>query len=176
MLSFLILAILFGCGFIANVMAESINWAEATTCLSISIAMTGMLVWTRISHARSEKTVSWLLENKHLINDEPQYFRDGPIFDKPISKETKLKSYKIVTSVIFLTTESELGLEIRKGPWACLVATTWTLLLGWWGFPWGPIRTIRALYHNLSGGESMSAAGVILSAQTGWDFERGERL
>lgn len=28
-----------------------------------------------------------------------------------------------------------------------------TLLLGWWGIPWGPIRTIQALWINLRGGE-----------------------
>ncbi|MCF3110924.1 hypothetical protein LL912_19215 [Niabella sp. CC-SYL272] len=27
-------------------------------------------------------------------------------------------------------------------------AITITLLLGWWGFPWGPIRTIQSLGHN----------------------------
>lgn len=24
-----------------------------------------------------------------------------------------------------------------------------TLLLGWWGFPWGPIRTIQAIFINI---------------------------
>ncbi len=27
-------------------------------------------------------------------------------------------------------------------------AITTTLLLGWWGFPWGPIRAIQSLGHN----------------------------
>ncbi|MBO9592397.1 MAG: hypothetical protein J7599_05755 [Niabella sp.] len=27
-------------------------------------------------------------------------------------------------------------------------AITMTLLLGWWGIPWGPIRTIQSLGHN----------------------------
>jgi hypothetical protein len=176
MLSFLILAVLFGFGFIVNVMDEATDWVEASACLAITLVMTGMLLWMRISHSRSEKTIAWLLQNKDQITDEAHYFREGPIFDHLISKKTPLKSYKVVTSILILTSESELGLEIRKGPWACLMATTWTLLFGWWGFPWGPIRTIRALHHNLSGGKSMSVASVILTAETGWDFERGERL
>lgn len=32
-----------------------------------------------------------------------------------------------------------------------------TLLLGWWGIPWGPIYTIGALYRNLSGGKDVTA-------------------
>jgi hypothetical protein len=30
-----------------------------------------------------------------------------------------------------------------------------TLLLGWWGIPWGPIRTIQALVVNLTGGKEV---------------------
>jgi len=31
-----------------------------------------------------------------------------------------------------------------------------SLLLGWWGFPWGPIYTIGALFQDLFGGENMT--------------------
>ena len=31
-----------------------------------------------------------------------------------------------------------------------------SLFLGWWGFPWGPIYTIGALYRNLSGGKDVT--------------------
>jgi hypothetical protein len=33
-----------------------------------------------------------------------------------------------------------------------------SLLLGWWGLPWGPIRTVQALVVNFNGGESVTAA------------------
>ena len=31
-----------------------------------------------------------------------------------------------------------------------------SLLLGWWGIPWGPIRTISTLSTNLSGGKDIT--------------------
>ena len=31
-----------------------------------------------------------------------------------------------------------------------------SLLLGWWGIPWGPIYTIGSLYHNFSGGKDVT--------------------
>lgn len=31
-------------------------------------------------------------------------------------------------------------------------------LLGWWGFPWGPIYTIGSMYHQLSGGKDVTQA------------------
>lgn len=35
--------------------------------------------------------------------------------------------------------------------------TLLTLILGWWGFPWGPIYTIGSLFSNLSGGKDVTA-------------------
>lgn len=34
--------------------------------------------------------------------------------------------------------------------------TILTLLLGWWGIPWGPIYSIGSLYTNLSGGKDVT--------------------
>ena len=31
-----------------------------------------------------------------------------------------------------------------------------TLLLGWWGIPWGPIRSTMSLWTNLRGGEDVT--------------------
>lgn len=31
-----------------------------------------------------------------------------------------------------------------------------SLVLGWWGFPWGPIYTIASLVTNLSGGKDVT--------------------
>ena len=36
-----------------------------------------------------------------------------------------------------------LGAEARRGLWT-------SALLGWWGVPWGPIRTIQSISVNLS--------------------------
>ena len=50
-----------------------------------------------------------------------------------------------------------------------------TLLLGWWGIPWGPIYTIQSLLVNFSGGrdvtkeimaQSAAPAGAIPLPQT----------
>jgi hypothetical protein len=38
-------------------------------------------------------------------------------------------------------------------PWRKSIGFTLiTILLGWWGIPWGPIYTVKALYINLRGG------------------------
>jgi len=43
--------------------------------------------------------------------------------------------------------------RIVKGlPWTLL-----TLVVGWWGIPWGPIRTVHSLWINFSGGDDLTA-------------------
>ncbi|MCB1324798.1 MAG: hypothetical protein KDK35_06210 [Leptospiraceae bacterium] len=39
-----------------------------------------------------------------------------------------------------------------------------TFLVGWWGFPWGPIYTIQSLFVNLSGGKDVT--GEVVQALT----------
>lgn len=31
-----------------------------------------------------------------------------------------------------------------------------SLIVGWWGFPWGPIYTIGSIFTNLTGGDDVS--------------------
>jgi hypothetical protein len=33
-----------------------------------------------------------------------------------------------------------------------------TLLLGWWGIPWGPIRSIASIFTNIMGGTDVTFA------------------
>ena len=42
--------------------------------------------------------------------------------------------------------------RVKPGlPWTLL-----TLLLGWWGIPWGPIYSVQCLHNNLSGGQDVT--------------------
>jgi len=43
--------------------------------------------------------------------------------------------------------------------------TLLTLVLGWWGIPWGPIYTIGSLYTNISGGKDVTQE--VLAAMNG---------
>ncbi len=45
--------------------------------------------------------------------------------------------------------ESRVG---RGLPWTLL-----TLVLGWWGIPWGPIYSVQSLVVNLKGGKDVTA-------------------
>jgi len=63
--------------------------------------------------------------------------------------------YCISLLVVTIRRPSDVYL-IRVGESALLKGMPFTLLSligGWWGIPWGPIRTVQCLYVNLAGGE-----------------------
>ena len=47
-------------------------------------------------------------------------------------------------------------------------AITW--ILGWWGFPWGPIYSIHALFTNMLGGKQPPDINARLAAHQAWVF------
>lgn len=47
-------------------------------------------------------------------------------------------------------------------------AITW--VLGWWGFPWGPIYSIQALFNNMMGGKQPPNINAKLAAHQAWVF------
>lgn len=76
--------------------------------------------------------------------------------------------YQYCISVIFLTFKrpSKVALvrpgesRLSKGlPFVFL-----SLLLGWWGIPWGPIYTVQSLWVNLNGGKDVTD-GVVQALQ-----------
>jgi hypothetical protein len=54
--------------------------------------------------------------------------------------------------------------EAALGP--SLGYTLVSLVLGWWGFPWGPIYTIASIATNLGGGKDVTSEVLQVLAQT----------
>ena len=68
--------------------------------------------------------------------------------------------FSVCYSYIFFTSRVETDIFlVRSYPSALWVGaryTLMTLLLGWWGIPFGPIHTIKALATNFRGGEDVT--------------------
>jgi hypothetical protein len=58
-------------------------------------------------------------------------------------------TFKRSSSIYFIRHEENV---ILKG----LVYTLVSLLLGWWGIPWGPIYTIQSVWVNFNGGRDVT--------------------
>ena len=59
-------------------------------------------------------------------------------------------SFKRGSDVYFIRAEDN---AVTKG----LLFTLCSLVLGWWGIPWGPIWTIATVVTNLRGGRNVTA-------------------
>jgi hypothetical protein len=76
-------------------------------------------------------------------------------------QQVSMRAYLLTYSIIFFTSKS--AGRFKPICQSCSVKagvpyTLGTLLLGWWGIPWGPIYTVQAIAKNFSG-------GIVLSSQ-----------
>jgi hypothetical protein len=70
-------------------------------------------------------------------------------------KNVSLRAYLLTYSVIFYTSKSAGAFRPICGSCsvkAGLIYSFGTLLLGWWGIPWGPVYTVQAIARNFRGG------------------------
>ena len=80
-----------------------------------------------------------------------------------------LFQYCISLLVVTLTRSSSIYFvksgESRAG--TGLVFSLISLLCGWWGLPWGPIRTIQSVFINFGGGKVVTKEVVAALSQPG---------
>jgi hypothetical protein len=76
--------------------------------------------------------------------------------DREIAAGGRFVYYEYCISVIVASARRPTDITFLPGDdWGILRGLPYcllSLLLGWWGFPWGPIYTPLTLFNNLSGG------------------------
>jgi hypothetical protein len=79
-----------------------------------------------------------------------------------LQRGARLVVFEYCISIIVMTFKRSTDVHlIRPGEKATLKGLPWTLLsllVGWWGFPWGFIYTPAAVIRNLSGGRDVTDA------------------
>lgn len=98
---------------------------------------------------------------------------------KEIQRGGRSVRFSYAISLIRITFQCHSGaIYIAPGKSARLRSTPYTLitlLLGWWGIPWGPIYSIGAIATNLQGGVDITD-DVIRMASHGASDDRGGRF
>jgi hypothetical protein len=85
---------------------------------------------------------------------------DGAQLSEALQQGGKFVIYQYCISIIFMTFRRPSAIyfippgqgSIGKGTGFTLLS----LLLGWWGIPWGPIYTIGSVFNNLRGGKDVT--------------------
>lgn len=108
---------------------------------------------------KSNGFILWLINNVNSVKSGTAVYEG-----KQITTTTKVVRFQACLSFIFFTTRSPSRFFI-KGQDSILLAglayTFVTLLLGWWGIPWGPIYTVQTIYRNLRGGQKQTIGDLM---------------
>lgn len=150
MRGYLIVGFLFLIGGLVNTFGPKPNATEAAGCYSLALAL--VAVWWLLRRQETERTafLLWLVEHEEEIS------KGGLTFEgKRITAETELTQFQAAMSFLVATFELRsryyvIGEEATAAKSAYF--TLCSLVFGWWGFPWGPIFTVRFVVSNLQGG------------------------
>ncbi len=113
---------------------------------------------------------AWMVENEADIRSGNAVLNGGQV-----TESTEVVCYEWVVSVLFLTMKGQTAHRIKDLDNAGGgIASMITLLLGWWGIPWGPVYTIGALARNLCGGKRSNVAAIIAEQKWGVMVPEGE--
>jgi len=78
-----------------------------------------------------------------------------------LQRGAKIVCYQYCVSLLVITLRrSSDAYYIPAGESAVAKGLPWTLLslvMGWWGIPWGPIFTVQSLIVNFKGGKDLTA-------------------
>ena len=93
----------------------------------------------------------------------------GAELSAELAKGGRFVVYRYAISIIVMTFYRSSNVTFVKADENGLVKglgfTFLTLFLGWWGFPWGPVRSIQALIANFKGGEDVTDRVVVAMKQ-----------
>jgi len=84
--------------------------------------------------------------------------------DLELQRGARFVFFQYCVSILVMTFKRSSGIYfVRHGESVVTRGLPWTLvslLLGWWGIPWGPIWTVSTVYRNLSGGRDVTSEVV----------------
>ncbi len=121
--------------------------------------MLAVHIWVSINERQAEKLLQYLNLNRDALCSQGLPYRN-----KRLRPTTVLARYYLVVSAYrfsfrFGSRFYVVGAEPRFI--AAFGYSFWSLLFGWWGLPWGPIWTLKAVGQNLSGGEQCTVGSLI---------------
>ncbi len=155
----MLLGTLFTCAALYNLATPAANAASAAIGLGLGLTCLGAGSLIRKHNAARREFAEWLAKNRDAIERE-----EGIYEGMRIDPRTRITSFTMVFSFLVMTFSVKTRYYFADAPDArrgAAVPTIITLLLGWWGFPWGIIRTIQATSRNLAGGEYLTVGDLL---------------
>ncbi|MBI2368690.1 MAG: hypothetical protein HYV08_00280, partial [Deltaproteobacteria bacterium] len=133
--------------------------ANAVLGLAISAFLGGVFWFFRSEERRARAFLAWLATHRGALEDGMAMYEG-----KRITRETEVVRFQACLSFLVLTIKSPSRYYVKAGDNPFLAGRAYsavTLLLGWWGIPWGPIYTLQTLVRNLRGGYRQTVSDLI---------------
>lgn len=113
------------------------------------------VVYLIMQENRKKAFDRFCLENaEKLLNDEECEFK-GKIF----KGSNVVVSYQMCISILVLTMTRKTAFYNVDDASPAICCTLITALGGWWGFPWGPIRSVQTFINNAKSSENCIPLG-----------------
>ncbi len=154
-----VVAALFVVGFVANVIDNDVQLGNTLFQAIAIVACLGAYAFSRRQDQRRVELASFLTDHVAEIRAGTASFEGVPI-----TYATQLDVYELVMSFLIITVRypSRPALVGAPGTASLRVFTmAATLVLGWWGLPWGPLWTVRSMYRNTRGTKRVSVGELI---------------
>lgn len=85
--------------------------------------------------------------------------------------------YRVYSFIVITRREAVQGIYCSTcAEKKCLKATAFTWALAWWGFPWGPIYGLQAIFTNLTGGRRPADINARVLAHQAWYFAATDQM
>ena len=159
----LAVGLLFLAGALYNLLGPVRDTPETLAGLAIAGVLIGLSFFVKSERRKDDALLAWLSENSSVISAGGARYGDVLI-----TPDTRLTQYVVALSFLVVSFRVPSRLYIVGHDASPLVATAFTaisLLLGWWGVPWGPVYTLRAVWTNVRGGAARTVADIVRPAQ-----------
>lgn len=138
------------------------DYTNAVAGLGIAAFMVGVYLFFRRERQKSFAFLTWLVANRDAFSRGPALYEG-----KPITPDTRLVRFQACLSFLVVSTKAPSRYCVEAYDYVFpigLVFSLVTLVLGWWGLPWGPLWTLQVLRLNLGGGETQVVADLLAAA------------
>ena len=105
---------------------------------------------------------AWVLEHETEIRNGGAEL-DGIV----VTATTEVVCYRWTVSLLVITLNGETPHRFSDQNTGGGIPTLVSGLLGWWGFPWGPIHTLSSITRNIGGGIRSTVASLVAEQKWG---------
>ncbi len=154
-----VLGALFLLGFVVNITKGEATMADSIIQFAVAgLSFAGFAFFQNKDRAQRD-FATYVTANVDSIRSGTANYKG-----QPLSYATRLRVYHTALSFLIVSFKLPSGIVVVGGPSARrthAACSLVSLLLGWWGLPWGPIFTVQVLINNLRGHREFTMAELI---------------